>query len=704
MSWTSLVRKISLPVALLLGLTVIIQLIISTLLINSTTEQLRNTIEPALSSAAQDKMETFASAEQRRIEKLFTSNVLAATGYARDISFLREQFRSLYISSDDVRYIINQYIAGTLQNNPEVLGIYAVFLPKALDGADNEHKGEDDLASNEAGRFAVYWTHDGKGDAAQSIITETMINDTKPSSSGQPYNSWYRCPVERKGPCIIDPYTDEVDGKQTLMTSVAVPIYFSDRLVGVIGIDLPLSQMQASAEAFGHKLADGQGRVMLISASDTLVADSQSIGSAGQSVTDLLPDNVQLNQPVTQKNNERYTLIRHLNLNKLATWKLYIDVPASHVLQQVDAVISVLKLGQKNQTTGVIIAGLLIVVLGSLSVIWLAIRITKPLRLVAGALQQISDGEGDLTQRIRVQSQDEVGILAGHFNQFVSQLADMIQRMADSIKEALSKSEHATQLAFKTNHDVEQQQQQIVMVATASEEMSQSSVDVAKNAAHAADASHRAEQASLSGRQAIKTTTGNIAALAQQMQVSMSRVEGLAADSDNISEVLLVIRSVAEQTNLLALNAAIEAARAGEQGRGFAVVADEVRALAARTATSVSEIETVINNLQKATSCVVSSIQESSSLAKDSAVQVLDASNMFDTIAHAVEEITHRSTQIATAAEEQSMVAGDISQTLQNIRTVADEVTDLAKESATLSEQMTQMGRAQNDLISRFKF
>lgn len=704
MSWTSLIRKISLPVALLLGLTVIIQLIISTLLINSTTEQLRNTIEPALSSAAQDKMETFASAEQLRIEKLFTSNVLAAAGYARDISFLRDQFRSLYISSDDVRHIINQYIAGALQNNPEVLGIYAVFLPKALDGADEEHKGEDDLASNDAGRFAVYWAHNAKGETVQEVLTEQMISDTTPSSSGQPYNSWYSCPIERKVPCIIDPYTDEVNGKKTLMTSVAVPVYFSDRLVGVIGIDLPLSQMQASAEAFGHKLADGLGRVMLISASDTLVADSQNKGSVGQSVTDLLPDNVQLNQPLTQKNDERYTLIRHLNLNKLATWKLYIDVPASHVLQQVDAVISVLKEGQKNQTAGVVIAGLLIVIFGSLIVIWLAIRITQPLRQVTGALQQISSGEGDLTQRIRVQSQDEVGVLAGHFNQFISQLADMIQRMADSIKESLSKSEQATKLAFKTNHDVEQQQQQIVMVATASEEMSQSSVDVAKNAAHAADASHRAEQASLSGRQAIKTTTCNIEALAQQMQVSMSRVEGLAADSDNISEVLLVIRSVAEQTNLLALNAAIEAARAGEQGRGFAVVADEVRALAARTATSVSEIETVINNLQKATSAVVHSIQESSSLARDSAVQVLDASNMFDTIGSAVEEITQRSTQIATAAEEQSMVAGDISQTLQNIRSVADEVTDLAKESAKLSDQMTNMGRAQNDLISRFKF
>ncbi|WP_299200452.1 methyl-accepting chemotaxis protein [uncultured Amphritea sp.] len=703
MSWTSLVRKISLPVALLLGLTVIIQLIISTLLINSTTEQLRNTIEPALSSAAQDKMETFATAEELRIENTFTSNALAAAGYARDIAFLRTQFRSLYIPSDDVRHIINQYIAGTLQNNPDVLGVYAVFLPKALDGADNEHKGETDLASNDAGRFAVYWAHNAKGEAVQEILTEQMISDTTPSSSGQPYNSWYSCPIERKGPCIIDPYTDEVDGEKTLMTSIAVPIYFSDRLVGVIGIDLPLSQMQASAQAFGRKLADGQGRVMLISASDTLVADSQNKGTAGEKVTDLLPRDVQLSQPVTQQNDERYTLIRHLNLNKLATWKLYIDVPASHVLQQVDSVISVLKQGQNQQTTGVVIAGLLIVLFGSLIVIWLAIRITRPLRQVTDALEQISSGEGDLTQRITVQSQDEVGVLSGHFNLFVAQLAEMIQSMAYSIKEALAKSEQATKLAFKTNHDVEQQQQQIVMVATASEEMSQSSVDVAKNAAHAADASHRAEQASLSGRQAIKTTTHNIEALAQQMQVSMAQVEGLATDSENIAEVLLVIRSVAEQTNLLALNAAIEAARAGDQGRGFAVVADEVRALAARTATSVSEIETVINNLQKATSSVVSSIQESSSLAKDSAVQVLDASNMFDTIGSAVEEITHRSTQIATAAEEQSMVAGDISQTLQTIRTVADEVTELAKDSARLSDEMTSMGRAQNDLISRFK-
>ena len=704
MNWTSLVRKISLPVALLLGLAVIIQLIISTFLINSTSEQLRNTIEPALSGAAKEKMETFASAEQERIERLFSSTVMNASGYARNIAFLREQFRSLYISSDDVRYIINQYIAGALQNNPDVIGVYAVFLPKALDGADEKHKNDEDLASNETGRFSVYWTHDAKGNASQEVMGESMINDTTPSSSGQPYNSWYSCPIERKSPCIIDPYMDEVNGKQTLMTSVAVPIYFSDRLVGVIGIDLPLSQMQDSAEAFGRQLADGMGRVMLISESDTLVADSQDKGVPGKDVASLLPADIQLNQPLTQQTDERYTLIRHLNLHNLATWKLYIEVPASHVLQQVDAVISVLKQGQQQQTTGVIVAGLLIVLGGTLVIFWLAIRITRPLREVTGALQQISSGEGDLTQRIQVQSRDEVGVLSGHFNQFVSQLAEMIEHMADSIKLALATSESGSRLAFKTNKEVERQQQQIVMVATASEEMSQSSVDVAKNAAHAAEASNRADQASSAGRDAIRTTTLNIEALASQMQESMSRVEGLASDSVSIAEVLLVIRSVAEQTNLLALNAAIEAARAGDQGRGFAVVADEVRALAARTASSVNEIETVINNLQKATDEVVHSIKHSSSLAKDSALQVQDASNMFNTIGTAVEEITERSTQIATAAEEQSMVASDISQTLQNIRNVADEVTDLAQESARLSDQMTSMGREQNELISRFKF
>ena len=230
---------------------------------------------------------------------------------------------------------------------------------------------------------------------------------------------------------------------------------------------------------------------------------------------------------------------------------------------------------------------------------------------------------------------------------------------------------------------------------------SQSSVDVAKNAAHAADASHRAEQASLSGRQAIKTTTGNIAALAQQMQVSMSRVEGLAADSDNISEVLLVIRSVAEQTNLLALNAAIEAARAGEQGRGFAVVADEVRALAARTATSVSEIETVINNLQKATSCVVSSIQESSSLAKDSAVQVLDASNMFDTIAHAVEEITHRSTHLCHLLAECRRLFRQIGDLIGNSTDILQGLTDIPGHHTLLFCRRGNLGRPVCDLFYR---
>lgn len=698
-----MVRKIALPVAILLVLAVVIQLAISALLINKTSQQLRETIEPALSAAAQDKMEAIASGEQSRIEQLFSSTVLVAEGYGRDITFLRTQFRSLFLPAEDVRHILNQYIAGALQSNPNALGIYAVFLPKGLDGADDAHRGDDDLGSNEAGRFAVYWAHNAKGEPVLEVLTEKNINDSTPGSNSLPYNSWYKCPLQRKSTCIIEPYTDEVDGKPILMTSVATPIYFGDRLVGVVGIDLALSDIQQSALAFGQQLANGQGRVMLISETDTLVANSQDGSKLGQNAAQLLPPDVQLNQPATMQTDERYALVRHLKLHNLATWKLFIEVPASHVRQQVDSVISVLKQGQDSQTTGVVISGLLIVLFGTLTVILLAIRITKPLRQVTSALQQISSGEGDLTQRIKVQSQDEVGVLAGHFNHFVSQLGGMIESMADSIKETLITSEKASSLAYQTSHEVAQQQEQIIMVAAASEEMSQSSVDVAKNAAHAAEASSRAEQASQSGRQVISTTTTNIESLAQKMKDSMQQVEGLAADSDNITDILLVIRSVAEQTNLLALNAAIEAARAGEHGRGFAVVADEVRGLAARTATSVTEIETVIYDLQKATNVVVTSIQQGTTLASDSALQVQDIISMFDTIGSSVREITMRSTQIATAAEEQSVVAEDISQNLQNIRSVADEVADNAQNSAKLSDVMTNMGRQQNDLISRFK-
>lgn len=703
MGQSSLVRKIALPVALLLGLAVLVQLTISTLLINQTSAQLRNTIEPELSSAARDKMETIADGEQARIQRLFATAIQSVTGYSRDIDFLRSQFRALYLPAEDVRFVLNDYIAGALKNNTDVLGIYAVFLPNALDGADSKNQDELDFGSNEAGRFAVYWARNEAGEPVLEVMTESNINNSAPGPNGVAYNSWYTCPVERKDLCIIEPYTDEVADTTVLMTTVAAPIWLGDRLAGVVGVDLALSDMQQAAEIFGGQLADGQGRLLLLSDGDALVADSQRKGVAGLHAGSVLSDNISLDQTATLQTEAGYAVVRQLDLSGLATWKLVIEVPASYVLQQVDSVISVLDAGQMSQIKGVIIAGVLIVLLGTLLTVFLALRITRPVRTVASALQQIASGEGDLTQRIHVQSKDEVGLLAGHFNQFVSQLNHMVQSMAQAIKETLDTSETASGLALQSSEGVSRQKEQIVMVAAAAEQMSQCSVEVAHNATATAQASNRAEQASVEGHKVITTATEDINSLALQMQSSMQQVEGLSANSENIAEVMQVIRSVAEQTNLLALNAAIEAARAGEQGRGFAVVADEVRGLAGRTAASVSEIETVVYNLQKMIEVVIQSIQQGSSLAEHSTSKVQEAMRMFDTIGDAVQEINRMSTQIAASAEQQSAVAEDISCNLQKIRTVADEVSERAETSAKLSDEMTNMGRQQNSLISQFK-
>jgi len=703
MGQNSLVRKIALPVAFLLVLTVVIQLAISTLLIKQTSTKLHNSIEPALSRAAQDKMATIADGEQARIQRLFASSAQSVIGYSRDIDFLRRQFRALYLPAEEVRFVLNDYVAGALQNNPDVLGIYAVFLPDALDGADAKNRDEPDFGSNEAGRFATYWARDEKGEPVLEVMTESNINDTSTGSNGVPYNSWYTCPLERKAVCILEPYTDEVAGESVLMTSVAAPIWLGDRLAGVVGVDLALSDMQQAAELFGEQLAGGQGRVMLLSDGDTIVADSQGHGQPGQQASTAVPEYISLKQAATVQTEASYALVRHLDLNGLATWKLLIEVPASHVLQQIETVISVLDQGQISQIKGIVIVGVLIVLFGTVTTIFFALRITRPVREVTSALQQIASGEGDLTQRINVKSKDEVGLLAGHFNQFVTQLGTMIQSMTQAVKETLDTSEMASNLALQSSEGATRQKEQIVMVAAASEQMSQCSIEVAKNAASTAQASNRADQASQEGRQVISCATENIESLSLQMRSSMQQVEGLATDSENIAEVMQVIRSVAEQTNLLALNAAIEAARAGEQGRGFAVVADEVRGLAGRTAASVNEIETVVSDLQRMIAVVVKSIQQGSSLAESSAAQVQDAMRMFDTIGDAVRDINTMSTQIATSAEQQSAVAEDISCNLQTIRSVADEVSEHAQTSARLSDEMTDMGRQQNSLISQFK-
>ncbi|WP_416340178.1 methyl-accepting chemotaxis protein [Pseudomonas sp. C11] len=250
---------------------------------------------------------------------------------------------------------------------------------------------------------------------------------------------------------------------------------------------------------------------------------------------------------------------------------------------------------------------------------------------------------------------------------------------------------------------MQRQFQEVDQVATAAQEMSATAHDVARNTAQAADASRSADEAASACRRVIDTAAGSIRSLSEEINHGKGQVETLAANSEQIGQVLEVIRSVAEQTNLLALNAAIEAARAGESGRGFAVVADEVRQLASRTQDSVLQIQRVIEAQQHATSQVVRAMQISFQKAKISVSGIEEASNSLRHVNNGIEIINEMNLQVASAAEEQSAVCEEVSRNVASIRNMTESLTARAQESAVVSEALNDLADQQQRMMSGFK-
>ncbi|WP_371921244.1 methyl-accepting chemotaxis protein [Pseudomonas sp. URMO17WK12:I11] len=248
-----------------------------------------------------------------------------------------------------------------------------------------------------------------------------------------------------------------------------------------------------------------------------------------------------------------------------------------------------------------------------------------------------------------------------------------------------------------------QQQREIEQVATAANEMSATAQDVAHNAAKAAHAARGADQASQEGLQLIATTRQSIDQLAAGMDTAMDEARALEQRSEQIGSVLEVIRAIAEQTNLLALNAAIEAARAGEAGRGFAVVADEVRSLAQRTQVSVEEIRQVIEGLQQGTQDVVGAMHEGQRQAQSSATRMEQALPALERIGQAVAVISDMNLQIASAAEEQSAVAEEVNRNVAGIRDVTESLSGQAEESARISQALNNLANQQQALMAQFR-
>jgi methyl-accepting chemotaxis protein len=335
--------------------------------------------------------------------------------------------------------------------------------------------------------------------------------------------------------------------------------------------------------------------------------------------------------------------------------------------------------------------------------VWVISRgVVQPICRAAKAMEGIASAQGDLTVRMDETGEDEVARLSKAYNRFAEKTEGMVRSVTQSAGNLSTKVSEFATLAEHTNHGITMQHEQTAQVATAMTQMSATVHEVAQNTTQTAEAAREADEQASSGRDVVMAVTKSIDSLASDVGKAVETVQYVAQDSERIGSVLDVIRGIADQTNLLALNAAIEAARAGEQGRGFAVVADEVRTLAKRTQDSTEEIQEMIESLQSGVQQTVQVMETSQQQAAESVEHANRAHQSLDEITQVIDSISHMSSQIATAAEEQSAVAEDINKSISEITHIADETSSNSDKSYEASTGMSQEVDVLNRLLDQF--
>ncbi len=669
-----------------------------------TQAQFEQVIEQRLTSLAQ----TQVSQIQRELE----APLLIAGGLVRVNALLgtpgTDGQPRLNVSREQLISLIKENV----EQNPKILGTYIGWEKNALDHNDAAYVGTRVVGIDAAsGRFLPWWFRNDDGTLGLDKLVD--VDDQKTLSTGVRASEYYLCSKESKKACVIDPAPYKVGDKIVMLASFIEPIMLNGAFQGIVGADLSVNFIQEMLLGANQKLYNGAGQMALIGGNGRIVAYTKDASKFGEKISDILDAEQTANLANLKRGEVTYSVNKDKGRIELylpfgigqtdARWTLMLQLPLNAVMADLQKLQADLDAQRKSDTFGMAMVGLLIAGIGLL-VIWLVGHgIARPLKQMVAMLNDIAQGEGDLTRRLTSDRSDELGSIAKGFNTFLAKLQAMITQVVTSVQSVSDSSEHTADIAIRTNIGIQKQMAEIDQVATAVQEMTATAQDVARNATQAAQAASHADQAASQGMQIVRDTSNSIGVLAVEIGKAVDVVQTLAKDSENINAILTAIRGIAEQTNLLALNAAIEAARAGEQGRGFAVVADEVRNLAQKTQKATEEIQSMIQQLQQGTRDVVRVMEDSQNRTDESVQHAAKAAQALETITQAVSVINDMNTQIASAAEEQSAVADDINRNVINIGQVANEVAGGADESSSASADLTKLAEQQRRLINQFK-
>lgn len=657
-----------------------------------------------------DRLIAVATAESQRIRRRLNDPFMVA-GQLAELNRLLgglepDGLPTLMMSREEMVRVLRN----TLEQNPELLGVYVGWEPNAFDDLDEYFEGIETDGYDGSGRFMPWWFRNDQGDLVLDSLSD--LESETLTATGMREGEYYLCPRDTLKPCVADPAPYDLGGTQVMLSSFTVPIIFEGEFRGIVGVDLSLDFIQQTLQQSNAGLFKGVGDQALISSNGRLVAYTGDDARPGDPASQILDANEIANLKALgddliydiDEAGGHIELVMPVPIGETGTrWTLMITLPLDAVMQDVTALAQELKARQARDTATLIAIGVVIALAGLVVMVLLGLSLSRPARRLVAMLDDIARGEGDLTKRLSVDRQDELGAMASGFNRFLDKLQGMIKEVVASVAQVTDASEHTADIAMRTNDGIQRQLSEIDLVATAVTEMTATAQDVARNAAQAAEAARNADGSAGHGRDVVKASAAVTLSLAEDIKKAVVSVQSLARDSENITGILATIRGIAEQTNLLALNAAIEAARAGEQGRGFAVVADEVRNLAQKTQSSTEEIQAMIEQLQKGTRDTVKVMEQSRSRTEESVLQAEEADAALTSITQAVSVITEMNTQIASAAEQQSAVAEDVNRNVATIDQVAKSVAGGAEEASQASAGLTRLAEQQRRLINQFK-
>jgi methyl-accepting chemotaxis protein len=489
-------------------------------------------------------------------------------------------------------------------------------------------------------------------------------------------------------------YSLDIDNDANLDTLTLFINYRTHDGKSVAGIGMGISQV---IDLIKNYTVGEQGLAFLTDQDGTIQVHPNKSIASGTSLSSLFNTDIQnnllnkenINILQTSSHGGRFLAAKFIpSLN----WFVIIEIPTSEVYTPIN-----------NTSMQLVLMNMVVAILLIIIGLWVALGVARPIIRASSMLSNIASGDADLTQQMQVDTKDEVGKLALSFNTFVSQLHSLISTIASNSRDVTLIAKNLTDSSVSTQQNTEEQQQSVDMIATAMHEMGATVHEIARNANETANAAKQSAIDTANSERIVQSSIEGINCLFEKMQSASSVIQTLAQDVGGISSVLEVIRGISEQTNLLALNAAIEAARAGEQGRGFAVVADEVRTLAQRTQESTEEINSMIHKLQGGAKDAVSAMNEGIETARSSVEEADKAGESLQNITNAIDIITDLSIQVATATEEQSSVVEELNSHILNIKNMSDNTANESKKVNIQCQNLNDSAAILNKMIGNFK-